>query len=97
MAKKQSGLSVHAKPRGRNAIHIPDSEIDFSDIPELTDKQLTKARRVGRPKINDAKQLIAFRIHPKLLKKLRKLAGKKKKPYQTLLHDLLEEALDEAA
>ena len=97
MAKKQLGLSAGGKHHVRNVKHIRDSEIDFSDIPELTDEQLSGSRRVGRPKIQNAKQLIAFRIHPKLLAKLRKLAGKKKKPYQTLLHDLLEEAVDEAA
>ena len=97
MAKKQSGSSVQGKHQGKNAKHIRDSEIDFSDIPELSDEQLSKGRRVGRPKSNVVKQMIALRIDPKLLSQIRKLAKKKKIPYQTLLHQLLEDAVDEAA
>ncbi len=97
MKKKRFASSARGKHRAKSARHIPDSKIDFSDIPELTDEELSRARRVGRPKSHDAKQLIALRIHPKLLAKLRKLADKKGKPYQTLLHELLEDAVDEAA
>ena len=71
---------------------MPDSQIDFSDIPELTDEQLRRARRVGRPRSGHAKQLIAIRIDPRLLKQLRRLAEKQSKPYQTLIHELLERA-----
>jgi len=77
--------------------HISDREIDFSDIPESTDDELTNAIRVDRPKTGQAKQLIALRIDPRLLAKLRKLAAKKGRPYQTLLHDLLESAVKKAA
>ena len=71
---------------------MEDSEIDFSDIPESTDEELKQARRVGRPSTGNAKQLIAIRIDPKLLERLRKLASKQHKPYQTLIHELLEKA-----
>jgi predicted DNA binding CopG/RHH family protein len=71
---------------------MPDSRIDFSDIPESTDAELKRARRVGRPKTGDAKQLIAIRIAPRLLAQLRRLAAKQSKPYQTLIHELLENA-----
>jgi predicted DNA binding CopG/RHH family protein len=76
---------------------MPDREIDFSDIPESTDAELASARRVGRPKTGQAKQLIAFRIDPELLTKLRKLAAKKGRPYQTFLHEILESAVKRAA
>ncbi len=66
--------------------------IDFSDIPESTDAELRGARRVGRPRTGKAKQLIALRISPQLLTQLRRLAAKQDKPYQTLIHDLLEKA-----
>ena len=66
--------------------------IDFSDLPESTDAELQRARRVGRPKTGNAKQLIAIRISPKLLSRLRRLAAKRDKPYQTFIHELLEEA-----
>lgn len=71
---------------------MPDSQIDFSDIPELTGEDLKRARRVGRPKSPHAKQLIAIRIDPRLLARLRRLAQSKQKPYQTLIHELLERA-----
>jgi predicted DNA binding CopG/RHH family protein len=40
----------------------------------------------------NAKQLIAIRIAPRLLAQLRRLAAKQSKPYQTLIHELLERA-----
>ena len=92
MAKKSSGLSARAVRAARSAKHIPDSEIDFSDIPESTDAELRRARRVGRPVTGKAKHLIAIRIAPRLLAQLRRLAAKQSKPYQTLIHELLERA-----
>ncbi|HUO36092.1 MAG TPA: BrnA antitoxin family protein [Candidatus Acidoferrum sp.] len=71
---------------------MPDSRIDFSDIPESTDEELRRARRVGRPKSAHAKQLIAIRIDPRLLARLKRLARRSRKPYQTLIHELLAEA-----
>ena len=76
---------------------MPDSRIDFSDVPESTEAELKRARRVGRPKIGHAKQLIAIRISPRLLAQLRRLAAKQSKPYQTLIHELLEKAARRAA
>jgi predicted DNA binding CopG/RHH family protein len=76
---------------------MPDSRIDFSDIPESTDAELKRARRVGRPKTGSAKQLIAIRISPRLLAQLRRLAARQSKPYQTLIHELLERATKSAA
>jgi predicted DNA binding CopG/RHH family protein len=71
---------------------MPDSALNLSDIPEATDAQLRRARRVGRPATGNAKQLIAIRIAPRLLTQLRRLAAKQSKPYQTLIHELLERA-----
>jgi predicted DNA binding CopG/RHH family protein len=71
---------------------MPDSALNLSDIPEATDAQLRRARRVGRPATGNAKQLIAIRIAPRLLTRLRRLAAKQSKPYQTLIHELLERA-----
>lgn len=93
MKKKSSESSVQGKRAAKSAKHIPDLEIDFSDMPEATDEQLKNAKRVGRPKTGDAKELIAIRISPKLLERIRRLALKKHKAYQTLIHELLEEAV----
>jgi uncharacterized DUF497 family protein len=54
-------------------------------------------RSPGRPKTGRAKQLIAIRIAPRLLAQLRRLAAKQSKPYQTLIHELLERAAKHAA
>src|SRR5215469_11420353 len=97
MASRQSASSVRARQAGASAKPTPDSEIDFSDIPESTPAELKRARRVGRPKTGNAKQLIAIRISPRLLAQLRRLAAKQSKPYQTLIHDLLERAARRAA
>ncbi len=88
---------MRAKPRAKNARHIPDGRIDFSDIPESTEEELKRARRVGRPSTGRAKQLIAIRLDPRLLAELRRLAAQQGKPYQTLVHELLEAAVRRAA
>ena len=92
MTKKRFALSARAKRLAKSARHMPDSELNASDIPEATDAQLRRARRVGRPVTGNAKQLIAIRIAPRLLSQLRRLAAKQSKPYQTLIHELLERA-----
>ena len=98
MAKKRLGSSARGRRVVRNARPISDSKIDFSDIPESTDEELRKARRVGRPKSGrPPRQLIAIRIDPLLLTRLRALAAKQDKPYQTLIHELLERAAKRAA
>jgi predicted DNA binding CopG/RHH family protein len=97
MAKKLSGLSARAGRPARSAKHIAHKKIDFSDIPKSTDAELRHARRVGRPVTGDAKQLIAIRIAPRLLARLRRLAARQSKPYQTLIHELLERAAGKTA
>jgi len=93
MAKKQLASSARVKQRARNVKYIPDSQLNLLDIPEATDEQLRRARRVGRPVTGNAKQLIAIRIDPRVLDKLRRLAARKSKPYQTYIHEILERAV----
>jgi predicted DNA binding CopG/RHH family protein len=90
MARKPFASSVRGKRAAKSERLMPDSRIDFSDIPESTDAELKRARRVGRPKSGNAKRLIAIRIDPRLLAQIRRLAAKQSKPYQTLIHELLE-------
>lgn len=92
MAKKRSASSVRGKRTAKSGKHMRDNQIDYSDIPASTDKELKGARRVGRPSTGKAKQLIAIRIDLTLLTALRKLASTQGKPYQTLIHELLEKA-----
>src|SRR5262245_45375783 len=75
---------------------VPDSEIDFSDIPELTEEELAamvrdRAARLGalaRPAA-PPKRAIAFRIDQELLATLQALARARGVKYQTLMHQLL--------
>lgn len=97
MKKKSSASSAPGKRAGKNVRHITDSQIDFSDMPELSNEQLKRMRRVGRPATGIAKQLIAIRLSPHLLAALRTMAAKQGKGYQTLIHELLEKAASRAA
>jgi predicted DNA binding CopG/RHH family protein len=93
MEKKRSVSSALGKRRGPSEKYIPDSELDLVDIPEMTADEMKRARRVGRPRTGHAKDLIAIRISPRLLQQLRRLAAKQSKPYQTMIHEMLEEAV----
>lgn len=97
MAKKRSVSLARGRQAARNARHMPDSRLDFSDIPQSTDEELKRAKRVGRPATGNAKQLIAIRLHPRLLVALRKMALRRSKPYQTFIHEILEKAVKTAA
>ena len=90
MDRKSSASSARAKRLAKSVRPIPDNRLDLSDIPESSDAELRRARRVGRPSSGNAKQLIAIRIAPKLLRQLRRMAARQSKPYQTLIHELLE-------
>ena len=92
MARRRFASSARPKPAAKNGRLTLNDGIDFSDIPESTDSELRRTRRVGRPKTGNAKQLIAIRIAPRLLTQLRRLAAKQSKPYQTLIHEMLEHA-----
>jgi uncharacterized protein (DUF4415 family) len=65
-------------------------KVDFSDIHELSDEQLSSMRRVGRPTLGDEpRKLIAIRLDAKVLGWLRKTAKKKGLPYQSLVNEIL--------
>jgi uncharacterized protein (DUF4415 family) len=93
MARKRYESPAPGKRAAANAKHMPDRRIDFSDAPESTDAELKRPRRVGRPVTGAAKQLIAIRIAPALLARLRRLAARRDKPYQTFIHELLDRAV----
>ena len=64
-ARKNSKKPPVPLARGKRAIkneeHMSDTAINFSDVPKSTDAELKRARRVGRPRTGQAKQLIATR------------------------------------
>jgi len=97
MASRQSVSSARGRRAKKSEKPMPDNRIDFSDIPESTDAELKRARRVGRPSTGQAKQLIAIRISPRLLADIRRRAAQRSMPYQTLIHRILEKAVTGAA
>jgi hypothetical protein len=100
MKAKRQGSSARGKRTPESAWRestrdkpIPDDEIDYSDIPPLTDEQLRAMRPVGRPPVGDATKIpISFRINPNLLERIRAIAADRGEPYQSFMHDLLERA-----
>lgn len=72
--------------------------IDFSDIAELSDRQLSRMRRVGRPTSGDQpRKLIAIRLDATVLSWLRKTAEKKGMPYQSLVNGILAQEMKKAS
>ncbi|MCM0606677.1 MAG: BrnA antitoxin family protein [Xanthomonadaceae bacterium] len=98
MKKKKQGSSVQGKlvtKKGKYIPHPPDdSDIDFSDIPEITDDEVAlmkRVGRVGRPLTGDSpKVMIAIRLDSKILEVIRQEAEKKGIGYQTLMNTILE-------
>ena len=93
MAMRKYGSSARGRQAGKSGRPMPDSDIDFSDIPQSTDEELRSARRVGRPRSRDAKLLIAIRIRSSLLARIQREAKEKGKPYQTFIHEILEKEM----
>jgi len=90
MAKKSSVSSVRGKRVKKNVKYIPDREIDFSNIPELSDRQLASMKRLGRPLLGNApRKLISVRVDQGVLSQLRQEAKKTGKGYQTLISEIL--------
>jgi uncharacterized protein (DUF4415 family) len=81
---------ISARRASRKVKGMRSKQIDFSDIPELSDNQLSSMRRVGRPTVGDEpRKLIAIRLDAKVLGWLRKTAEKKGLPYQSLVNEIL--------
>lgn len=91
MAKIKSGLSAQGKRATKNVKSLPkDEDIDYSDIPEQTPEQLKQFRPIGRPLDGTMlKQMIAIRLDPELLKKLKAEAEDHGVGYQTLIQQIL--------
>lgn len=88
---KSSATSVPGRRVGKSLWHTPDSQIDFSDTPEVSNEQLKHMRRVGRPATGMTKQLIAIGLSPRLLATLRKMAAKQSKRISDLDSRLVRE------
>jgi uncharacterized protein (DUF4415 family) len=96
--KKRQELSARGGRAVKRGARTKGKRIDFSDIPELSKKQLSAMRRVGRPTLGDEpRRLIAIRMDAKVLEWLRKAATKKGMPYQSLINDILAEKMKRAS
>ena len=69
---------------------MPDSAIDYSDIPPLTDEQLA---RMVRARLKPRKTPISLRLDTDVLEWLRKNEGA---GYQTQINGLLRQAMERA-
>src|SRR5262245_11211620 len=88
--KKSHGSSVRGARAGKKEKTMKSKKINFSDITELSYKQHSRMRRVGRPTVGDEpRRLIAIRLDAKVLGWLRKTAEKKGLPYQSLVNNIL--------
>jgi uncharacterized protein (DUF4415 family) len=73
-------------------------KIDFSNMPELSDEQLSRMRRVGRPTIaGEPRKMIAIRLDPKVLVWARRTAEEKGLPYQSFINQVLAREMRKAA
>ncbi len=86
-----SASSVRGRRVGRKGQPtVKARRIDFSDIPEVSAEQLRAMRRVGRPPIGAApRRLIAIRLDPLVLRRLRREARQRQVGYQTLINEIL--------
>jgi uncharacterized protein (DUF4415 family) len=95
--KRSRGLSARGERARKKDKNMKSKKINFSDIPELSDKQLS-LRRVGRPTVGDEpRKLIAIRLDAKVLSWLRETAEKKGKPYQSLVNEILAAQMRKAS
>lgn len=95
--KKKRGSSARGGRAGKNERGMRSKKIDYSEIPELSDRQLSSLRRVGRPTVGDEpRKLIAIRLDAKVLGWLRKTAEKKGLPYQSLVNEILASEMRKA-
>ena len=96
--KRSRGSSARGERTGRKGKTTRRRKIDFSDIPELSEKQLSRMRRVGRPTVGEEpRKMIAIRLDPKVLGWLRETAEKKGLPYQSLVNQILAEEMKKAS
>ena len=95
MKTKVSAKELWARAKKSKKTKLPaDKDIDYSDIPAISENQTRSAKRVGpgRPPFGAAaRKPISIKIDESLLKELKKEAKKEKIGYQTLIHEILEE------
>lgn len=90
MAKRSASSVPGARAAGNERRMPARRKIDFSDIPEASQQDLRAVRRVGRPPLGAAaRRLIAIRLDPNVLSRLRREARRRNVGYQTLVNEVL--------
>ena len=99
MKKKSTELSAQElliKRKNKSTSRkIKDSKIDYTDIPEFSDADLKKFKRVGRPLVGESpRQAISVRIETDVLSKIKDQAKKSGIGYQSLINEILKKAVE---
>lgn len=87
----EQAVTLASKQSSR--VQPDDEQIDFSDTPELTGQQLQRMKRVGpgRPPLGNApRKMISIKLDPELIAGLKREAKRSGKPYQSLIHEILQ-------
>ena len=69
---------------------IRDSEIDYSDVPVLTDEELERMVRARATRLRALKRPISIRLEPDVLEWLKRSGA----GYQTRINELLRKAME---
>jgi uncharacterized protein (DUF4415 family) len=86
--------------QSKSTTQADDSGIDFTDVPELSDEQLRKMKRVGpgRPPLGNAtRKMISIKLDPELLQDLKREAKRSGRLYQSLIHEILQKHIKRSA
>jgi predicted DNA binding CopG/RHH family protein len=95
--KKSSESSARGGLTGKSGPVTRRRKIDYSDIPELSDRQLAQMRRVGRPPLGERpKKPISIRLDERILNWVKRTAAKRDQPYQSLISEILEKEMKRA-
>lgn len=96
--KTSSASSARGGRAGKSAPGTKRRKIDFSDIPELSDEQLVRMRRIGRPPLGDQpRKLIAIRLDKQVLDWVKATAARKGLQYQSLINEILAREMKKAS
>jgi uncharacterized protein (DUF4415 family) len=97
-ARQDTARSARRERTAKKGQNIKPKKVGYSEIPALSDKQISQMRRVGRPTVGDEpRRLIAIRLDVKVLSWSRKTAEKKGLPYQSLVNEILAEEMRKAS
>src|SRR5262245_30950436 len=97
LMKKSSASSARGRQTAGKRRTTSIKRIDYSDIPELTEKELSGMKRVGRPTLGSLpRKAVSIRIDQSVLDWVKRTAATKRTPYQSLINEILAKAMRRA-